>query len=110
MDPPHGGRCITCGRELGADPHMITSPPTGEHVACRDWSRHPYPHAHLLERVRGRARAVRRALAALEAMERWLEQRQRIWPASAAETVLELEPRRRKLSDLLERAGFRRMG
>lgn len=107
MEAPAGGRCLVCERELGAEPHMITSIPHGEHLTCRDWTRHPWPHARLVRQLRRRYRAMQRALIKVEAFGRWLEQRRRLWPKGAAETVIEVEHRGRALRATLERAGAR---
>ena len=106
---PPAGRCVTCGEPLGADPHMIMTAPDGEHLGCRDWSRHewPRPFAQLERRLRARATALRRALRDVEGLGRYLNERRAIWPVGAAETVVEVQRRHRALRDALERAGMR---
>lgn len=107
MEAPAGGRCLVCERDLGADPHLITVIPDGEHLACRDWRRHPWPHSRLLGQLRRRYRALRRALADVEALGRWLEQRRRAWPEGAADTAIEVQRRCAALGRALDRAGMR---
>lgn len=109
MRSPGGGRCITCGREFGAEPHYITRMPDGEHLRCRDWSRELWPLAELEERLRRRWRALRSALAAVESLGRYLRERRRMWPAGAAETMLAIDDRVREIDEALERAGLRRV-
>lgn len=104
---PREGRCITCGRELGVEAHFITTAPDGEHVRCRDWSRVPWPYDALTRRLRQRYRDLRRALAEVEALGRWLAERRRLWPEGAAETVMDVTARVERVRRLLDRAGWR---
>lgn len=106
---PAPGLCITCGRELGAEPHLIVSAPDGEHLGCRDWSRFPWPRPfHQAERrLRARVRALRRAMDLTAELGVYLDDRRRAWPAGAAETVAEVSRRSGELRTALERAGLR---
>lgn len=106
---PRAGRCLVCGRELGAEPHFAL-PPDGEHVRCRDWTRHPWPYDDFLVRLRRRYWALRYAIGEVGTLGRWLVERRRVWPAGAAETVLALDARRQQLRRALERVGLRRVG
>lgn len=103
------GSCITCGRELGAEPHLIVNPPDGEHLTCRDWTTHawPRPLEQVQRRVRARVRALRTALDLTAQLGVFLIERRRVWPAEAAETVAEVTRRALDLRDALERAGAR---
>jgi hypothetical protein len=101
------GRCTVCRHPLGVEPHTITLHPDGEHLRCRDWSKEPWPYGRLVRQLRSRYRALRGALAAVEALGRWLSQRERRWPDDAADTVLEVQRRVDALRKALERAGFR---
>lgn len=104
---PGTGRCTICHHPLGVEPHTITAHPDGEHLRCRDWSKHPWPYDPLLRQLRTRYRALRRALAVVEAMGRWLSQRRQRWPRDAADTVLEVQRRVEVMRKALDRAGFR---
>lgn len=104
-----GGHCEVCGRELGAEPHLITRAPDGEHLECRDWARHPWPPPleRLAGRLRARHRALRRAMALTTRLGSYLNERRLLWPDGAAETIVEVARRERELRDALERAGLR---
>jgi hypothetical protein len=106
---PRAGLCITCGRDLGAEPHLIVSAPDGEHLGCRDWTRYPWPRPfeQLERRLAGRVRAIQRALELTAELGSLLVERRRRWPLDAAETVAEVERRSRELRSVLERAGLR---
>lgn len=101
------GMCVTCGRDLGVEPHFITIPPDGEHVACRDWTRHPWPSRleQLGRRLTKRAEALQHALELATQLGRYLVERREVWPDGAAETVLEVGRRRRELRVAMEHAG-----
>jgi hypothetical protein len=101
------GRCTICRHPLGVEPHTITLHPDGEHLRCRDWSKQPWPYDRLLQQLRTRYRALRRALLLVETLGRWLAQRRQRWPEGAAETVLEVQRRVDGLRRALDRAGFR---
>lgn len=89
------------------EPHLITSHPDGTHLRCRDWSKEPWPYDRLMRQLRARYRALRAALTLIETFGRWLSQRQRRWPADAADTILEVQRQTDTLRKALERAGFR---
>ncbi|MEM7676490.1 MAG: hypothetical protein AAF449_10850, partial [Myxococcota bacterium] len=60
--PPRSGRCLVCGKPLiGEQAYWITSPPDGEHHACRDWSKAPFPYDDDLRRLREAAQTYLRA-------------------------------------------------
>lgn len=99
------GMCLVCGRALGAEPHFIVEPPDGEHVSCRDWTRHPWPYEKLERVVRGRLRAIRAATAAVEELGRTLVDARASWPDRSLPAIV--TARVRTIRELLERAGAR---
>lgn len=86
---------------------LLSAPPDGEHLSCRDWSKVPWPYDALLRRVRRRYASLRRALAEVEALGRWLAARRRRWPEGATETVHGLDAQLQRVREALERAGWR---
>ena len=90
---PPKGHCITCGEELGADPHFIVDGgPNGEHTRCRDWSERPFFFETVLANLRRRYRQIERRadvdlLRDVVELGRWLAERERLWPEGAVETI-----------------------
>jgi hypothetical protein len=105
LPPP--GRCVVCGKPLGVDPHLITAIPDGEHLHCRDWSRTAWPYERVQKQLRARYLALRRASQTIEALGRWLNERQRKWPDLAPDTVQQVTRRIDELRRALDRAGVR---
>ncbi len=82
---------------------MVTQIPNGEHVACRDWTKHPFPE-HLdgtLRRLRTIRRNLKAALDLVDATARWLAAGKRTWPKGAAETFGEVANRRGRIREAL---------
>ena len=99
-----------CGELLGVEPHLIVDLPDGEHVKCRDWTKHAFPYARVLRDLRRRYKAIREAvspevLVRVVGLGRWLAERQRMWPEGAAETVLESGQRFDAVLPALREAG-----
>lgn len=93
FDGPRG-RCVVCDELLGTDPRYIVDLPDGEHVRCRDWTKHPFPYAGVLRDLRRRYRQIKREAppevrARVDELGRWLAERERMWPEGAVETMLE---------------------
>jgi hypothetical protein len=84
MQPPGGGVCVVCGRELArGGRYWLTAHPDGVHHACRAWELEPFPFQRDLVALRRIARVVREAWRATLREGRWLAASRQRWAGLA---------------------------
>lgn len=79
---PFSVRCRICKKPIGNAPHW-----NGVHASCWEREREPFPYIKELHAIERRVKQLEELSAEVEELVDWLQQRRRLWPRGAHETI-----------------------
>lgn len=96
---PEGGTCSICGAPLGAEQHIITELPDGEHIACREQrlSGTTFPYDEQVDSLRLLAVILKRQYNLVVHTGKWIAAVSRGWPKTRGIFETDRVERMRKL-------------